>query len=399
MTGPAGRPTTGEVTAGRLLRLVAAKTVANVGSRWIPFFLPTLGTAFSATTRQMTLALGIGETAGLATLAVGRHLDRGRERLVIVGAMGLTALGAVLALSGRYGLFAVAYFATLLGVALCTVGGHAYLSRRVAYARRARVIGLFETSWALSLLLGAPVAAALLTRFGWRAPFVAVAGAAVVMAVVLAREGEDTTPLLDGADAPTDRHRLDGNAWTAIIASASIGVTGLTTIVIAGTWLDDALGVSTGGVGLVAMAFGAAELVASSTSAAFADRVGTGRATRLALTVAVVGLLVMTRAGESLPVGAGGLFLFFVGFEFAIVTSFAIVSEAMPSARGRVLATNTAVGTLFRGAGVMASGSLYETYGIAGPAGVSVVGAMVAVTLLARFDRRTGVGRPEPRPA
>ena len=32
----------------------------------------------------------------------------------------------------------------------------------------ARVIGLFETSWALALLVGAPVAAALIGGFGWR---------------------------------------------------------------------------------------------------------------------------------------------------------------------------------------------------------------------------------------
>lgn len=383
------KPNATEIDGARLLRLVGAKTVTNIGSRWVPFFLPTLGTAFSASTRQMTVALGFGEMAGLVTLAVGRHLDRGRERVVIIGAVALTAVGALLALTGRYGAFAVAYFVTLLGVALCTVGGHTYLSRRVAYARRARVIGVFETSWALSLLVGAPVAAILISWFGWRAPFLAVATAAVVMVLVLAREGADTTPLLDGSDGPADRRRLDGNAWTAIVASAAIAVTGLTTIVIAGTWLDDALGVSTGGVGLVAMAFGGAELSASSMSAAVADRVGPGRATRLALTVALVGLLIMTRADGSLPIGAAGLFLFFVGFEFAIVTSFAIVSEAMPAAKGRVLATNTAVGTLFRGAGVTASGTLYENFGITGPATVSVIGAILAITLLAVIDRRT----------
>lgn len=379
-----------DIGAGRLVRLVAAKAITNVGSRWVPFFLPTLGAAFSATTRQMTLALGIGEMAGLTTLAIGRALDRGRERLVIVAAMVMTALGGLLALTGRYWLFVVAYFITILGVALVTVGGHTYLSRRVAYARRARVIGVFETSWAFALLLGAPLAAALIGWFGWRGPFVFVAAGAAVMAVVLIREKEDTTPLLADATGPRDERRLDGTAWTAIAASAAIAVAGLTTIVIAGTWLDDALGVSTGGVGLVAMAFGAAELSASSTSAAVADLAGPTRSTRLALAVTIVGLGVMTTAGSSLLIGAIGLFLFFVGFEFSIVTSFAIVSEAMPSARGRVLATNTAVGTVVRGSGVMASGALYETFGISGPAAVSAVSAVAAIALLVVLDRRIG---------
>jgi predicted MFS family arabinose efflux permease len=392
------RAGTGDVSGDRLVRLTAAKMVANFGFRWVPFFLPTLAAAFSATTRQMTLALGIGEMAGLSTLAVGRHLDRGRERVTMVVAMGLTATGSVLALAGRFTTFAAGYLLIILGVALCTVGGHTYLSRRVAFTRRARVLGLFETSWALALLIGAPVAAGLIGWVGWRGPFVAVAVAAVAAGFFVGGGGGDA-PLLDDAGGPGHVGRLDRTAWTAILASSSIGITGLTTIVIAGTWLDEALGVSTGGVGAVAMAFGAAELIASSSSAAVADRAGPGRATRMALGVAMVGLLVMTRAGSSLLVGASGLFLFFIGFEFAIVTSFAIVSEAMPSARGRVLATAAAVGTLLRGAGVTASGGLYERFGISGPAGLSLVGAVTAMTLLTVIGRRQRRGSTHHRPA
>ena len=374
--------TTTEVSGGHLARLTAAKTVANVGARWVPFFLPTLATAFSATTRQLTVVLGVGEMAGLFTGAIGRHLDRGRERLTMLISMGMVAVGATLALSGSFPVFAVAYLLTILGVALCTVSGHAWLSRRVAFHRRARAIGLFETSWALALLVGAPLAALLIGLFGWRGPFAAVAVAAVAVAVLLARDGEDAPVEATETTPMRGLRTLTGRAWRTIGASSAIGLTGLTTIVIAGTWLDDALGVSTGGVGLVAMAFGAAELTASSSSAAVADRVGPGRATRVALVVTLAGLAVMTQAGSSLAVGALGLLVFFLGFEFAIVTSFSIVSEAMPSARGRVLATNVAVGTVLRGAGVMASGALYEAFGVTGPATLSMAGATVAIVLL-----------------
>jgi MFS transporter, DHA1 family, inner membrane transport protein len=371
------------VSGAQLARLTAAKTVTNVAFRWVPFFLPTLAVAFASTTGRMSVVLGIGEMAGLITLAVGRQLDRGRERVAIVGALGLTTIGALLALSGWFPLFVVGYFLTILAVALCTTGGHTWLSRRVPFGRRGRAIALFETSWAMALLVGAPVAALLIGWVGWRGPFLAVTIAAAVAGALLARTSDDT-PVLPDAGGQPDRTRISRQAWTTILASAAIAVTGLTTIVMAGTWLDDALGVSTGGVGAVAMAFGAAELTASSGSAMMADRIGPRRATRAALVVVVVGLLVMTQAGSSLAIGAAGLFLFFIGFEFAIVTSFAIVSEAMPTARGRVLATNAAVGTMLRGIGVTASGALYETFGISGPATVSLVGATVAVVLLAQ---------------
>lgn len=375
------------VGAGQLARLTAAKGAANLGVRWVPFFLPTLAAAFSATTRQLTVALGLSEMAGLAALALGRQLDRGRERLTLIASMGLVAAGSLLSLTGRFDAFAIGFFITLLGANLCTVSGHVYLSRRVGFGRRARAIGLFETSWALSLLIGAPIAALLIAWFGWRGPFVLVAASSIALGLLVAVRPDDSTVLPD-ANGPVERVRLEKQAWLSIFASAAIAVTGLTTIVITGTWLDEDLGVSTGGIGLVAMAFGLAELVASSSSAAVADRVGPNRATRFALMVTVVGLAVMVQAGSSLLIGSLGLLLFFLGFEFAIVTSFAIVSEAMPAARGRVLATNVAVGTVLRGAAVTASGSLFETFGITGPAAVSAVGGVVAIALLTAVARR-----------
>lgn len=379
-----------------LARLTAAKAITNIAHRWIAFFLPTLSRAFSATTGQMTLILGLGEMSGLVTLLVGRQLDKGRERATVLVALSLVAVGSYLAIVGSLLVFAPAYLIILVGVSLCTVGGHAYLSRRVLYNRRARVIGIFETSWASALLIGAPIAAVLIQRFSWRAPFVVFGFVAVIIAMILSR-AEDHAELLDDVTGQNGRQPLTVDAWVVIAASAAIAITGLTTVVIAGTWLDDALGVSTAGVGLVAMAFGVAELTASSSSAAVADRVGPNRATRYALVLVMIGLGVMTTAGSSLVIGAVGLFAFFVGFEFAIVTSFSIVSEAMPSARGRVLAANNAMGTLFRGIGVGSSGLLYEAFGIAGPATLSAVSAVVAVALLFVNARRLNlVVAPQP---
>ncbi len=308
--------------------------------------------------------------------------------------MALTAAGSLLALVGSFGAFAVAYFGIMLGVSFVTVGGHTYLSRRVRYARRARAIGLFETSWALALLIGAPTAALLIGWFGWRGPFVFFAFASAVMLAVLFMARDDSVVLDDVHDA-TASPRITPSAWLLIGSSAAIAITGLTTVVIAGTWLDEVLGVSTGGVGLVAMAFGGAELMASSSSAAVADRAGPRRATQVALVVTLIGLLVMTRAGTSLLVGALGLFLFFIGFEFSIVTSFSFVSEALPAARGRVLAVNNAVGTLLRGVGVAMSGVLYERFGVNGPVTLSATTAVTAFLLLAVAGRPDSDGRAD----
>lgn len=377
-----------DVGRAQLVRLTAAKAVLNTALRWMPFFLPTLAGAFGTTTAKLTTVLGVGETAGLSTLLLGRHLDGGRERKIMAGSLGMVAVSSLGALVGNFWIFAVSYVVLIIGVSAFTVSGHAFLSRRVPFERRARTIGVFETSWAFALLVGAPSIAVLINVFGWRAPFLVLAVLLAIMAFVVGT-GTDTSVTLDDATAPLERQPLTTDAWILIAASAAIAMTGLTTIVIAGTWLNEALGVSTGGIGLVAMAFGAAEITASSSSAAIADRAGPIHSTRIALALAVVGLLVMTQAGSSLLIGAVGLLVFFLGFEFSIVTSFSIVSEAMPQARGRALAANSALGTAARGIGIVMSGLLYQAYGIKGPVTISVTAAAVGLALLTTSIRRS----------
>lgn len=370
-----------EIARSDLVRLTAGKAVANTALRWLPFFLPTLAVAFNASTTTLGVVLGAAEASGLATLFAGRWLDRGRERFVIMVALGAVAAASLIALFGSIWSFAVT--ASLLGVAAgyVAVGGHAWISARVPFERRARYIGVYETSWATALLVGAPIIALLISTIAWQAPFIAVAIAALG-AIVLVGSLDDGETIEPPATASEPTQRINRDAWIVIAASAAIAMSGLATIVVAGTWLDDALGVSTGGVGLVAMAFGAAELTASTSSAGFADRLGKRRSTRVAVALILVGLAVISVAESSLLIGAGGLLIFFVAFEYAIVTSFSLVSEAMPRARGRTLGVSNACGTLSRGIGVVAAGFLYDQVGIRGPAVLSAAAAIVAFTLL-----------------
>jgi predicted MFS family arabinose efflux permease len=171
-------------------------------------------------------------------------------------------------------------------------------------------------------------------------------------------------------------------AWLVMTGSATTAMAGLSVFVISGSWLDDAFGVSTGGIGAIAMAFGATELVSSLGSAAFADRVGKLRTTLAGLTTLLVGLAVMIGASGRLWIGVAGLIVFLLGFELAFVVSLSLVSEAMPDARGSTLAVGNAVGTVARASGAVLSGWLYGVHGITGTAGLSAAAAIVAVTCL-----------------
>ena len=378
-----------------LARLTAAKTVTNVALRWIPPFLPTLERAFGATTTQLTTVLGVGEMAGLSTVFVGRHLDRGRERAVMIGGLGLVGASAVLALVGTLAAFAVSFFVLVLGVSNLTVAGQVWISHRVDYRWRARSMGLYETSWAIALLAGAPIVAVLINLFGWRGPFAAIAIACALAALLVARTlpAGVPSPQLDpidpidaaGSVEPTGAPRstsITARAWLVMIGSATTAMAGLSVFVVSGSWLDDAFGVSTGGIGAVAMLFGATELTASLGSVAFADRVGKLRTTLVGLLGLLGGLAIMLTADDRLWVGVAGLIVFLLGFELAFVVSLSLVSEAMPDARGTTMAASNAVGTVARASGAVLSGWLYGIHGISGTAGLSAAAAIVAVCSL-----------------
>ncbi|WP_040491672.1 MFS transporter [Ilumatobacter nonamiensis] len=367
-----------------LVRLTAGKAVANTALRWVPPFLPVLEKAFGATTGQMTTILGIGEMSGLSTIAVGSRLDRGRERAVMSLALLAIAVSSLVSLVGTTFTFAIGFVLVVLGVANCTVAGHAYISHRVAYAERARSIGLYETSWALALLVGAPIIAVLISLFGWRGPYVVLALAATGMAAVIWRSAESSRPLPDPSDPiPTPGWRsITRRAWFVIGGSAMLAMAGLSVFAISGAWLDDAFGVSTGGLGAVAMGFGAIELLASTGSAGFADRFGKFRSTMTGIALVMVGQTVMAIADETLWIGVVGILIFLCGFEFAIVTSFSLVTEAMPGARGTTIAMSNGVGTVARGSGTIAGGLLFGAYGVEGTLALSAVAATLAATAL-----------------
>ncbi|MGA7758321.1 MAG: MFS transporter [Ilumatobacteraceae bacterium] len=404
-------PVEQEAIGGTLAQLTGAKTVANTALRWVPLFLPTLERAFGATTAQLTTVLGASELAGLTTMAVGAQLDRGRERIVLVTSLLLVAASSVIALGGSLTTFAIAFFVLVTGVANYTVAGQAWISHRVGYRGRARALGLYETSWAIALLIGAPLVALLINGFGWRGPFIALAVAALVGAGVVARRLPRHVPVpvvqplavdLDSAPvAPVEpRQRITATAWLVMVGSATTAMAGLAVFVISGSWLDDAFGVSTGGVGIVAVAFGGVELVASLTSAAVADNVGKLRSTLSGLVMLVLGLGVMLVADDRLGIGIAGLLVFLLGFEFAFVTSLSLVSEAMPDARGTTLAVSNAVGTVARAAGAIVSGWLFGAHGVNGTAALSAVAATIAAICLLvsrRTARAERLARTEPR--
>ncbi len=380
-----------------LVVFTAAKTTANTALRWVGPFLPTLEKAFGVSIGTLTTVIGVAELAGLSTAAIGKSLDRGHQRRIFILGLWLISASALIAMLGNLWWFAASFVLLILGVANATVAGHAWISARVPYGGRARAIGIFELSWALALLLGAPLIAVILSFAGWRGPFAAIAVLTAASAILVARVVPPDVPtrmLIADADRNMSlaesalivdagrRSLLGARAWRVLLSSALLAASGMSVFVVSGAWLSERFGVTTGGLGLVAAGFGAVELIASGTTAIWADRLGKRRSVMVGLGILGIGIVVTGIAGDSVWLAVLGLTVFLAGFEYGFVSSLSLVSEAAPAARGRALGWSNSIGTLARASGLAASGQLYDSFGIHGSLGLATFAGLVAALLL-----------------
>jgi predicted MFS family arabinose efflux permease len=75
------------------------------------------------------------------------------------------------------------------------------------------------------------------------------------------------------------------------------------------------------------------------------------------------------------------------GFEFTIVSSIPLASELVPSARARYLAWMVVAMSLARGLGAAIGPTLFESFGLPGPAIAAVAADVIAVVALVVWVR------------
>lgn len=89
------------------------------------------------------------------------------------------------------------------------------------------------------------------------------------------------------------------------------------------------------------------------------DRIGKQRAVRAGLAVTSLAALALPLLGQSLIGALAGLFLFYLGFEFTLVSYIPLMTEVLPEARATLMAANLAAFSLGRALGALVGPGLY----------------------------------------
>jgi MFS transporter, DHA1 family, inner membrane transport protein len=362
------------------------KLVATMALRLPYVFLPTIAKGLHSSVGKLGSLLGLAELVGLATFLIGRSIDRGAFRRWLLRGIASTIVGlAIMSVATTGPIFALGFAGSTLGVALYTTTAHAWIGREVPYDRRGEVLGLFETSWAVAILFGAPVIGLVIAATSWNVPWVILAGTLIPLMFWLAHSFPANHPatVTKGDVTVSSQFRANRSVLLTLAASFTAPFGAICIFSTYGSWLEDRFNLSVRAIGILSVAIGFAELISSSGTARYSDRWGKRRSAIGGICVMGIGGIGVAIVPKVTILGIAALVTVFLGFEFGFICVLSIVSEVGGENRGAVIAANGAFMTMGRAAAAALATTIYQRFHMPAVASVTVVFAVLGVVAFA----------------
>lgn len=348
----------------QVLAITFTRVVLNTMYRMVYPFLPAFSRGLGVDLQVVSLAVTARSTLG----AIGPFLafiadQRGRKAGMITG-LALFSLGTTIVfLWPTFPGFVATLILTMLGKYVFDPSMQAYLGDRVPYRRRGLILAATELGWSLSFIIGIPLAGFLIDRQGWLAPFplLTLLGMLALGGIiwVLPKDpvpGEYRSSSWHNILAVLSYKPALAGLSVSLLASAANEVVNL----VFGVWMEDAFGLKIAALGAASAVIGLSELGGETLSARLTDRLGKPRAVGAGLIASGLAALLLPMIGRNLAGALTGLFLFYITFEYTLVSTIPMMTEILPQARATLMATNIAGHSLGRAFGALIATPLYS---------------------------------------
>jgi predicted MFS family arabinose efflux permease len=375
----------------QLLAFSMVLTLLNTSHRMVYPFLPEMARSLGVSLDALNLAITLRFALGLFSPLLGALADqRGRKNAMLVGVAIFAGAMLLVGVWPTYPALVIALLATGLSKILFGPAVQAYLGERVAYNRRGLAISLTELGWSWAFLFGIPAAGWVIARSAWNVPYLFLAAFSVGMLLVLWRILPDDRPAAEAERISfinglrvviTHKTALAGLTVVALMSLSSETIS-----IVYGVWMENAFALQIAALGSASAVIGIAELGGEGLVAAFSDRFGKRRALLLGLTTFMLSSLLLPTLGNTVEGALIGLFLFYITFEFSIVTSLPLLTEIMPDARATFMAASVTTISLGRMAGSQLGPALFR-FGLPSVAIASAVITLVTLFILWAFIR------------
>jgi predicted MFS family arabinose efflux permease len=205
-------------------------------------------------------------------------------------------------------------------------------------------VAVVELGWSLSFVIGVPLMAFLIARSGWTSPFPWLAGLSLISLTVVVWILPNSTNPLHESHFLVNIRRILGYppAVAGLLFGGLISAGNEIINLIFGVWLEESFGLKAVALGAASLVIGLSELMGESLVGGITDRLEKKRAIGGGLLLNTAFALLLPFLGKTLPGALIGLFLFFITFEFTLVSSIPLMTEITPSSRATLLSVNVA---------------------------------------------------------
>jgi len=340
-------PMRGQVPLFALVRMII-----NINTRMVYPFLNAFAGGLGVDLVTISLAMTVRSISGALSLFITPVADRhGRKTGMLLG-VAIFILGAALVIVWpSFTAFTIAISLTFLGMFVYLSSTQAYVGDRVRPGRRGTALGLIETGWGVSYIVGMPIIGALIDRHGWQAPFPFTAALGVLAFLLIlvlvpnykpvqTQTGNILKNIREVLKIPAARFGL----LMSLMLISSNEVINL----VFGVWLEESFGLKLAALGAASAIIGISEISGESIGGVVSDKLGRERSI-------MVGMVMMLLVSIALPFVGGtkvgalvGLFFFYLSYEFTFVSTLPFMTELVPEARGTLLGANVACLSLGR---------------------------------------------------
>jgi len=344
----------------QVLLFATVRMIININTRMVYPFLNTFASGLGVDLIAISLAMTIRSISGALSLFITPVADRhGRKAGMLLG-VAIFIVGASLVIVWpSFTAFTIAISLTFLGMFVYLSSTQAYIGDQVRPGRRGTALGLIETGWGVSYIIGMPILGWIIDRYGWRAPFPFTAALGVLAFLLI---------LVFVPNIKPERSILNGNILKNIlevlkIPAARYGLLMSLMLIssnevinlVFGVWLEQSFGLKLAALGAASAIIGISEISGESIGGVISDKLGRERSIMLGMGMMLVVSVVLPFIGGTQAGALIGLFFFYLSYEFTFVSTLPFMTELVPEARGTLLGANVACLALGRMIGNLVS--------------------------------------------
>jgi predicted MFS family arabinose efflux permease len=286
--------------------------------------------------------------------------------------------------------FSLAILLAILGKYLFDPAMQAYFGDQVPYERRGTALAVTEAAWSLAFIAGVPLTGFLIASHGWNAPFPLLTGFGLGMFAVVWRIVPRTVHPPSKTDSTKNIRAVLTNVPALAGISIALWASAANELVnlIFGVWLEDSFGLKIAALAGASAVIGLSELGGEGLVALTTDRLGKPRALALGLTANIFAALLLPIVGRTESGALIGLFLFYITFEYVLVSHIPMMTEIMPEARATLLSFNVMGHSLGRVIGALLATFIYQRFGFFPVALTAILFNALGLLALAELTQR-----------